>query len=99
MYFLWDASRSIGGVVGYQSEGTIDYCYNYATISYDNPRNESRTLKPQMGAIVGHRKGTVTRYYNNGFVNIGTLHTVKWGLFFSHNQAMYAGNRAFGREG
>lgn len=96
-YLYWEANRSIGGIVGYQYGGTIDWCYNYGTISYDNLSSDSRSLQPKMGRIVGHKEGTVTRYNSSGTVDIGTLHTV--GIWpFTWNQAKYAGNRAFGLE-
>lgn len=107
IFFLyWEANRSIGGVVGYQSAGTIDWSWNYSVISYDNTSSSSRTLQPKIGYIVGHKQGTVTSYNHSGTVDIGTLHTETWttGIWpfrttHTWNQALYAGNRAFGKEG
>ena len=102
----WKNNKSVGGIVGYQSSGTIDYSYNYATISFDTPSSTSRTLQPKIGRIVGHREGIVTRHNSGGTVDIGTLHTETWltGIWpfrkeHKWDQALYAGDRTFGKEG
>lgn len=100
IYYLWGGvNRSIGGIVGYQVSGTIDYCYNYAIISYDSDKIESSDIMPCMGRIVGHKSGTVTRYNELGEVKTGELFTYDGFLGIgSYNQLEYAGDRAFGKE-
>lgn len=100
IYYLWGGeNRSIGGIAGYQVSGTIDYCYNYAIISYDSDKIESSDIMPCMGRIVGHKSGTVTRYNELGEVKTGELFTYDGFLGIgSYNQLEYAGNRAFGKE-
>lgn len=103
-YRLWTNNRAIGGIVGYQSGGKIDYCNNYAYIYYENIWSDSRYVQPRIGRIAGHRLGIIDNYNSAGTVYIGTLHTETWkGGFlnlttYKHNQALYAGNRAFGAE-
>lgn len=101
IYYLWDGvNRSIGGIVGYQESGIIDYCYNHGTISYDRERYEDASVKPWMGRIVGHKLGTVTRYNDAGGVLTGSLFNNSGFLGIgAYNQLEYAGNRAFGQEG
>ena len=90
-------SRSVGGIVGYQHSGNIKYCQNYALISYDYPRCDTRDIRPRMGTIVGHKCGTVLLCYVVEPAAKAYLGHVDTGSLYG-NQTIYAGDRPFGRE-
>lgn len=100
IYYSWNTNnRSVGGIVGYQSSGKIDACTNSGIISYENYKTDSSDIKPRMGQIIGHKKGTVTNCVEAGNVDTGTLYKKKNILGkVIYDQREYAGNRAFGRE-
>ncbi len=58
-------------------------------MSYDGPINNSITLSPRMGLIVGHydNRGIYLENSANGFLIKGNLQKV-----YGHNQALYVGN-------
>jgi len=86
-----------GGIAGYNdNNGRITSCTNNGTITYANSSSSSQLIQPNMGHIAGkNSSGSVLNgslNFSSGTVNIGTLQIVG-----SHNQALYAGNRALGR--
>lgn len=100
IYYFWNTNnRSVGGIAGYQTSGKIDSCTNSGIISYENYKTDSSDIKPRMGQIIGHKKGTVTNCVEAGNVDTGTLYKKKGFLGkVIYDQREYAGNRAFGRE-
>ena len=100
IYYSWNTNnRSVGGIAGYQTSGKIDSCTNSGIISYENYKTDSSDIKPRMGQIIGHKKGTVTNCVEAGNVDTGTLYKKKNILGkVIYDQREYAGNRAFGRE-
>lgn len=101
-YFAYN-NRSIGGIVGYVSSGTVTNCTNNALYAYYSPSSESRTLQPHMGQIIGQIDvGVTSGNVCNGTLNAGTLHTVTWkeGWFVTkkHNQAQYVSSGEIGQD-
>ena len=103
-YTYKNSENAIGGVVGVNLMGLIDGGTNSKTIAYANSASTSQLIQPCIGHIAGSKtsdsvvKGTLN--FSGGTVNIGTLQTVTYtsgGVSQTHNQALYAGNRALGR--
>ena len=95
-YTYTNHNSGIGGIAGESLMGFMLSGTNNGTIVYANTSSTSQLIQPAMGHIAGSTYSACipinSFIFSSGTVNIGTLQTVG-----SHNQALYAGNRALGR--
>jgi hypothetical protein len=97
LYQIGENNKVLGGIAGYNSNGYVVYCNNYAKVAYDpdTPVSKSTNINPYIGKIAGINYGSnnLIDSYCGGSISTGSLKSSVGGFLGigSHNQMKYVG--------
>jgi hypothetical protein len=96
LYQIEANNKSLGGIVGYNYNGYVVYCNNYADVAYDpdTPKSSNKDIAPRIGKIAGTNYGSYNLIGSEcgGTISSGSLQ-LYIGFFGAgaYNQLKYVG--------